>query len=101
MTYLLFLRFGGIIPTIARDLHKSNITKVCEDVLRNANLKLRDLDAIAVTVKPGLPLSLLIGNKFAKYLSQLGNKPLIPIHHMQAHALTIRIVEKVHSSLLK
>ncbi|XP_012270532.2 probable tRNA N6-adenosine threonylcarbamoyltransferase, mitochondrial [Orussus abietinus] len=58
-------------------------------------MRLRDIDAIAVTVKPGIPTSLLIGLNFGKYLSEVGCKPLIPIHHMEAHALTARIVEKI------
>lgn len=77
-------------------MHRLHITKVCENALRSAKLRLRDVDAIATTVKPGLPLSLDIGNKFGKYLAIRGNKPFIPIHHMQAHALTVRITEKVN-----
>lgn len=76
-------------------MHRQHITDVCEKALRSASLKLRDIDAIATTIKPGLPLSLQIGVKFGKYLAFLGNKPFIPIHHMQAHALTVRMTEKV------
>ncbi|XP_043504287.1 probable tRNA N6-adenosine threonylcarbamoyltransferase, mitochondrial isoform X3 [Polistes fuscatus] len=93
--YLLHLKYGGIIPPIAREMHRQHITEVCENALRSANLKLRDIDAIATTVKPGLPMSLQIGQRFGKYLALVGNKPFIPIHHMQAHALTVRLTEKV------
>ncbi|XP_043282866.1 probable tRNA N6-adenosine threonylcarbamoyltransferase, mitochondrial isoform X2 [Venturia canescens] len=89
------MRRGGIVPPLAQDLHREHITEVCEKALRSANLRLRDVDAIAATVKPGLPLSLDIGTKFGKYLSKLGGKPFIPIHHMEAHALTARMIEKV------
>lgn len=88
-------RHGGIIPTIAGYMHRQQITAVCEDALRSANLKLKDIDAIATTTKPGLGPSLNIGNTFGKYLSRIGNKPYIPIHHMEAHALTIRMIQKV------
>ncbi|KAK2586885.1 hypothetical protein KPH14_009822 [Odynerus spinipes] len=91
----LHLKHGGIIPSIAQNMHRQHITEVCENALRSANLKLRDIDAIAATIKPGLPLSLEIGKRFGKYLAVRGNKPFIPIHHMQAHALTVRITEKV------
>lgn len=90
-----FFRHGGIIPIIASDIHKQNITTICENTLRSANLRLRDIDAIATTIKPGLPNSLTIGNTFGKYLSRVGNKPYIPIHHMEAHALTVRMIQKV------
>lgn len=76
-------------------MHRQHITTVCEDALRSANLRLRNIDAIATTVKPGLPMSLAVGNNFGKYLSRVGNKPYIPIHHMEAHALTVRMVQKV------
>ncbi|XP_012536377.1 probable tRNA N6-adenosine threonylcarbamoyltransferase, mitochondrial [Monomorium pharaonis] len=89
------LKHGGIIPTIASEMHRQHITTVCENALKSANLRLRNIDAIATTTRPGLPLSLSIGNKFGKYLSRIGNKPYIPIHHMEAHALTVRMVQKV------
>ncbi|XP_018300896.1 probable tRNA N6-adenosine threonylcarbamoyltransferase, mitochondrial isoform X1 [Mycetomoellerius zeteki] len=93
--HLTHLKHGGIIPTIAGKMHRQHITTVCEDALRSANLRLRNVDAIATTTKPGLPLSLNAGNEFGKYLSRIGNKPYIPIHHMEAHALTVRMVQKV------
>lgn len=93
--HLTHLKHGGIIPTIAGYMHRQQITAVCEDALRSANLKLKDIDAIATTTKPGLGPSLNIGNTFGKYLSRIGNKPYIPIHHMEAHALTIRMIQKV------
>ena len=58
-------------------------------------MTLRDVDAIAVTVKPGLGVSLLIGVEYAKDMCTLYNKPLMPIHHMEAHALTARLIENV------
>ncbi|XP_017754596.1 PREDICTED: probable tRNA N6-adenosine threonylcarbamoyltransferase, mitochondrial, partial [Eufriesea mexicana] len=92
---LIHLSFGGINPPIAKMLHFHNITKVCENALRAANLKLTDINAIATTVKPGLFYSLNAGTQFGKYLAKIGEKPFIPIHHMQAHALTARINEKI------
>ncbi|XP_012261200.2 tRNA N6-adenosine threonylcarbamoyltransferase, mitochondrial [Athalia rosae] len=86
---------GGIIPPLAGELHRQCITKVVEEALVSAGLKLKNIDAIASTVKPGLPMSLRIGTEFGKYLSRIGNLPFIPIHHMEAHALTIRMTEKV------
>lgn len=78
---------GGIIPPIARDLHKQCIDDCVRQSLRLAKLSPQELTAIAVTVRPGLPLSLVIGKNYAKTLALKYNKPLIPIHHMEAHAL--------------
>ncbi|XP_021934054.1 probable tRNA N6-adenosine threonylcarbamoyltransferase, mitochondrial [Zootermopsis nevadensis] len=89
------LNHGGIIPPIARDLHQQHIESVVNDALRAASLQLSDVDAIATTVKPGLPLSLIVGMNYGKHLSRISGKPLIPIHHMEAHALTVRMVQKV------
>ncbi|XP_050533735.1 tRNA N6-adenosine threonylcarbamoyltransferase, mitochondrial [Daktulosphaira vitifoliae] len=88
------LNFGGIIPPVARDLHKEHIDHVVNETLQHAKINIQDLDAVAVTVKPGLPLSLLVGMNFAKKICQLSLKPLIPIHHMEAHALTARLTDK-------
>lgn len=80
---------------MARDLHKQNIDDVVMQALQQAQVSLNDLDAIAVTVRPGLSLSLLVGMNYAKELSKQSLKPLIPIHHMEAHALTARLVDRV------
>lgn len=93
--FILCFSFGGIVPPIAQAMHRENITAVCEKALRSANMRLCDIDAVATTVKPGLELSLMIGAGFGKYLAKVGRKPFIPIHHMEAHALTARMVEKV------
>ncbi|XP_041976745.1 probable tRNA N6-adenosine threonylcarbamoyltransferase, mitochondrial [Aricia agestis] len=91
----LHVKFGGINPIIARDLHKDNIDRLVNEALGCANKGVDDIDAIAVTVKPGLLVSLEVGVKYAKYLSRKYNKPLIPIHHMEAHALIARMFHKI------
>lgn len=56
-----------------------------------ANLSVDNVDAIAVTSRPGLLLSLVIGIRYAKHLARKYKKPLIPVHHMEAHALMARM----------
>lgn len=85
------VRYGGVNPQIAYDLHQANIKTVVNDALRSANLKLDDMDAIAVTTKPGMSINLQVGVKYAKYLAKLHRKPLVAIHHMEAHALVGRM----------
>uniref|UniRef100_T1JHI2 N(6)-L-threonylcarbamoyladenine synthase n=1 Tax=Strigamia maritima TaxID=126957 RepID=T1JHI2_STRMM len=89
------LAFGGIRPVIASDLHEQNIDKVVTTALNISKLTLNDIDAIATTVKPGLQLSLKVGVNYAKRLIREWKKPFIPIHHMEAHALTARMVNRV------
>ncbi|EEB11567.1 conserved hypothetical protein [Pediculus humanus corporis] len=86
---------GGILPHVASALHKNNLKHVVNSAMLQSKLKFENLDVIAVTVKPGLILSLTEGVNYAKNLCTLYNKPLIPIHHMEAHALTVRIIDEV------
>ncbi|XP_070566352.1 tRNA N6-adenosine threonylcarbamoyltransferase, mitochondrial-like isoform X2 [Ptychodera flava] len=60
----------------------------------------KDLSAIATTVMPGLALSLSVGLNYSKQLVQETGLPFIPIHHMEAHALTVRMIERVEFPFL-
>ncbi|EAT44058.1 AAEL004571-PA [Aedes aegypti] len=89
------LKFGGIIPPVAQDFHRLNIDNVVQETFRRSDIDCSQLDAIAVTNRPGLPLSLIVGLRYAKYLARKYRKPIIPIHHMEAHALMARMTNKV------
>ncbi|XP_037724249.1 probable tRNA N6-adenosine threonylcarbamoyltransferase, mitochondrial [Drosophila subpulchrella] len=84
-------RYGGIIPPRAQDLHRARIESAFERCLAEAQLEPEELAAIAVTTRPGLPLSLLVGLRFARHLARRLQKPLLPVHHMEAHALQARM----------
>ncbi|CAH8483517.1 unnamed protein product [Schistosoma guineensis] len=79
---------GGVVPSVAAELHKENIESVVNTAMAKSNIGFRDLNFVAVTVKPGMPLSLKIGVSFAKSLASRLKIPIIPIDHMEAHALT-------------
>eukprot|EP00106_Octopus_bimaculoides_P017121 XP_014784563.1 PREDICTED: probable tRNA N6-adenosine threonylcarbamoyltransferase, mitochondrial isoform X2 [Octopus bimaculoides] len=64
------IELGGIIPPIAQKLHQQHIEGVVEKAFEEANVTLEDVDAIAVTVKPGLSLSLAVGLQYAKELAK-------------------------------
>uniref|UniRef100_A0A8C5GK00 N(6)-L-threonylcarbamoyladenine synthase n=1 Tax=Gouania willdenowi TaxID=441366 RepID=A0A8C5GK00_GOUWI len=89
------LRNGGIIPTVAQQLHRDNIERVVQEALERSGVPPTQLSAVATTVKPGLALSLGIGLEFSRRFVRQHNKPFIPIHHMEAHALTIRMLQAV------
>ncbi len=80
-------KYGGVIPELASRAHMQNIVPVVTAALKTANCELADLSAIAFTQAPGLIGSLLVGAQFAKSLSLSLDKPLIAVHHMQAHVL--------------
>jgi len=86
-------QYGGVVPELASRAHMQNIVPVVDTALKNANCTLAEIDAIAFTQAPGLIGSLLVGAQFAKSLSLALNKPLIAVHHMQAHVLANLIEE--------
>src|SRR5690606_34848983 len=67
--------------------HMQNIVPVVDTALQKAGINTKDIDAIAYTQSPGLVGSLLVGDQFAKSLALALDKPLIAVHHMQAHVL--------------
>ena len=92
--------FGGVVPEIASRHHLKNITMVIEECLRKANMKMEEIDAIAVTYGPGLIGSLLVGVEAAKTLSYIYNKPLIPVHHIAGHIYANNLNKKMEYPLI-
>ena len=78
-------RFGGVIPEIASRSHLEVVFPVIEEALAEARATVDDLDAIAVTVTPGLVGCLLVGLSAAKGLCLASGKPLVPVNHVHAH----------------
>jgi N6-L-threonylcarbamoyladenine synthase len=77
--------YGGVVPEIASRAHIEAISGVTSGALREAGVTLDDVDAVAVTVRPGLIGALLVGVNFAKSLAFTHGKPLVPVHHIHAH----------------
>jgi N6-L-threonylcarbamoyladenine synthase len=80
-------QFGGVVPELASRAHMQNIVPVINTALQEAGVSMQDLDGIAFTQSPGLIGSLLVGAQFAKSLALSLDKPLIAVHHMEAHVL--------------
>jgi len=77
--------YGGVVPEIASRNHIIILAKLVEGALGEAGLTKVDLDAIAVTVAPGLIGALLVGVNFAKSMAYALGVPLIPVHHIHGH----------------
>ncbi|WFD34279.1 N(6)-L-threonylcarbamoyladenine synthase [Malassezia cuniculi] len=84
---------SGIHPLLAARGHQGSVPIAIAQALREARVSIADIDGIAVTQGPGMPSSLVIGMTAAKTLAATAQKPLIYIHHMQAHALTCLLTE--------
>jgi N6-L-threonylcarbamoyladenine synthase len=80
-------QFGGVVPELASRAHQENIIPVVNAALKEAQISLQDLDAIAFTQGPGLMGSLTVGTSFAKALALALKIPLVGVHHMKAHIL--------------
>lgn len=92
--------YGGVVPEIASRQHVKNITMVIDECLEKANMKMEDMDAIAVTYGPGLVGSLLIGVEAAKTLAYIYKKPLVPVHHISGHIYANNLVEELKFPLI-
>lgn len=90
----LHVKTGGIIPENAAREQIKSILPVIEEALKNPGLDKNDIDAIAVTIGPGLIGSLLVGVETAKTLSYLWNKPLIPVNHMVGHIYANWLIQR-------
>ena len=91
---LIHKKYGGVVPELASRAHEKNIIPVVEQALKEAKIKMEDLDGIAFTKGPGLLGSLLVGTSFAKATALALNKPLLDVHHMKAHILAHFIDQK-------
>ena len=78
-------KYGGVIPEIASRMQLESIAGVFSESLKVARIKAEEIDLISLTVKPGLPGSLLVGISFAKALALSLNKPLLGINHLYRH----------------
>ena len=87
-------KYGGVVPELASRAHLQSIVPVVDEAVKAAGIDLKDMDAFGFTQSPGLIGALLVGTQFAKSLSLALNKPLIAVHHMQAHVLANLIQSK-------
>lgn len=87
--------YGGVVPEIAARAHLARIDELYSEAMAKADMKLADVDAIAATTGPGLIGGVIVGAMFAKSLAAATGKPFLAINHLEGHALTVRLVEKV------
>src|SRR5665213_24965 len=84
--------FGGVVPEIAARAHVEALDHIIGKALTEAGKTLKDIDGIAAAAGPGLIGGVIVGLTTAKALALVSGKPLLAINHLEAHALTARLV---------
>jgi len=115
----LHAKYGGVVPNLAKREHIKNLPILLEKISRDYKSKtlnpksknpklitnysplITDIDAIAVTVGPGLEPALWVGVEFARQLSKEWKKPLIGVNHMEGHLYSFLLKQKTVSTKLK
>ena len=93
-------KFGGVVPEVASRQHVEVITRVVDEALKNAEMTMEEIDAIAVTEGPGLIGALLVGVASAKALAFSYQKPLIPVHHIAGHIYANNLIQPLQFPLM-
>jgi N6-L-threonylcarbamoyladenine synthase len=83
--------YGGVVPELASRAHLRTVDDVVDGALREAKVKLEEIDAFAVTAGPGLIGALLVGVAWAKAAAWAVGKPVVGVHHMEAHLFATRL----------
>ena len=87
--------FGGVVPEIAARAHLDNLDKLIAAAMTDAKLDFHQLDGVAATCGPGLIGGVMVGMMAGKSIALAHNKPFIAVNHLEAHALTPRLIKNI------
>lgn len=87
--------YGGVVPEIAAREHLEHIDKIIAAALKDAGITFEQLDGVAATCGPGLIGGVMIGMMSAKAIASVHNIPFLAINHLEGHALTARLTDKI------
>lgn len=82
-------KWGGVVPEAAARSHTEAIVPVVQEALDTAGVSLHEIEGFAVTTRPGLVGALSVGVSFAKGLALSTKKPIVGVHHIEGHLLSI------------
>ncbi|MEZ5894017.1 MAG: tRNA (adenosine(37)-N6)-threonylcarbamoyltransferase complex transferase subunit TsaD [Parvularculaceae bacterium] len=85
--------FGGVVPEIAARSHVERLDGTIAKAMAKAGVDFAGLDAVAATAGPGLVGGVMVGLMTAKAIAMTHDLPLIPINHLEGHALSARMTE--------
>lgn len=81
-------KFGGVMPSLAQRMHKERIDWVVNQAIKKAGTTMENVDAVAVTIGPGLSIALAVGIDRAKKIAGKYKKPIISVNHLEGHILS-------------
>src|SRR6056300_1502570 len=87
--------FGGVVPELAARSHLQKIDWIVDRAIKDSQINIQDIDAIASTAGPGLIVCLSVGLSFGKALASTLNKPFIAVNHLEGHALSPKLNSKL------
>jgi N6-L-threonylcarbamoyladenine synthase len=87
--------YGGVVPEIAARAHVEVLDRLVSQALHEAHMTLDDVDAVAATAGPGLIGGLIVGLMTGKAIAMAGRKPFFAINHLEGHALTPRLTDRI------
>ena len=88
-------KFGGVVPELAARAHLENIEYIIDTALKDSKFAIEDLDGIAATAGPGLIVCLTVGLNIGKSIAAFSNKPFVGVNHLEGHALSPGLQEKI------
>ena len=88
-------KFGGVVPELAARAHLENIEYIIEAALKESEITIDDIDGVAATAGPGLIVCLTVGLNIGKSIAAFSNKPFVGVNHLEGHALSPGLQEKI------
>jgi N6-L-threonylcarbamoyladenine synthase len=88
-------KFGGVVPELAARAHLENIEYIIDTALKQSGTTINEIDGVAATAGPGLIVCLTVGLNIGKSIAAFSNKPLIGVNHLEGHALSPGLNEKI------
>ena len=87
--------FGGVVPELAARAHLENIEFIIDKALKDSKISLKEIDGVAATAGPGLMVCLTVGLNIGKSIAAFSNKPFIGVNHLEGHALSPGLENKI------
>ena len=88
-------KFGGVVPELAARAHLENIEYIIDNALKKSGTSINEIDGVAATAGPGLIVCLTVGLNIGKSIAAFSNKPFIGVNHLEGHALSPGLTEKI------